>query len=85
MNYIAKVNIMPLKALLDPQGKAVENSAKKIGFTDIDRVRIGKHIEVKISAKDKKSAEKTAKELCEKILINPIIESYELTVEKEEL
>ena len=56
MKFLAQINIMPQKALLDPQGKAVMSSAKKIGFDTVNNIRIGKHIEVEIEAKDKQNA-----------------------------
>ena len=50
MKFYAQINVMPLKALLDPQGKAVLNSAVKTGFETLRNVRIGKHIDVEIEA-----------------------------------
>ena len=80
MKYLAKINIMPLKALLDPQGKAVNQSMYNLGFETIEDVRIGKHITLEISASDKESAQKKVEEACFKILSNPIMESYEYTL-----
>lgn len=78
--FLAEIDIMPLKALLDPQGKAVQNSAVKAGYKGLINVRIGKHIEVEIEAKDKKAAEIEVENLCKKLLSNPIIESYTFKV-----
>ncbi len=80
MKFIAQINVMPLKALLDPQGKAVSNSAKKTGFETITNIRIGKHIDVELEAKDKTDAANKIDELCKKILSNPIIESFEFNI-----
>lgn len=82
MKYLAQINVMPLKALLDPQGKAVLNSAVKTGFEALRNVRIGKHIDVEIETKTKEEANKKIDELCSKVLVNPIIESYEFTLEE---
>lgn len=76
MKFLAQINIMPQKALLDPQGKAVMSSAKKIGFDTVNNIRIGKHIEVEIEAKDKQNAADLIDDLCKKILTHPIVESY---------
>ena len=76
MKFIVQINIMPQKALLDPQGKAVLNSTKKIGFTEVQNVRIGKNVEVELEANDEKNAVEIVDNLCQKILINPIIEYY---------
>ena len=80
MKFIAQINVMPLKALLDPQGKAVLSGATKSGFNTIQNIRVGKHIEVELEAASKNEAETKIDELCKKILINPIIESYEFVV-----
>jgi phosphoribosylformylglycinamidine synthase len=71
---------MPLKALLDPQGKAVMSSAKKTGFEFISNVRIGKHIDVELEADSKESAAGKVDKMCKTILTNPIIESYEFNI-----
>ncbi|MDD4149145.1 MAG: phosphoribosylformylglycinamidine synthase subunit PurS [Bacteroidales bacterium] len=80
MKFIAQINVMPLKALLDPQGKAVMGSVKKTGFDTISNIRIGKHIDVELEAKDKSEAANIVDELCKTILSNPIIESYEFNI-----
>ena len=80
MKFIAQINVMPLKALLDPQGKAVLSSAKKTGFDTFSSVRIGKHIDVELEAKDKADAAKKVDEICKTILSNPIIESYDFNL-----
>jgi len=80
MNYIAEINVMPLKALLDPQGKAVTNTLHNIGFKAIDNVRIGKHTSLNIEAKNKGEAEQKIKEICSKVLSNPIMEYFEYTI-----
>lgn len=82
MKFYAQINVMPLKALLDPQGKAVLNSAVKTGFETLRNVRIGKHIDVEIEAASEAEASKKIDEFCSKVLVNPIIESYEFTIAK---
>ena len=82
MKFYAQINVMPLKALLDPQGKAVLNSAVRNGFESLRNVRIGKHIDVEIAADSKDEAKKKIDEFCSKVLVNPIIESYEFSIEE---
>lgn len=77
MKYIAEINVMPLKALLDPQGKAVSQSMKNIGFNEISNVRIGKHITLEIESESKEKALERVNEACNRILSNPIMEGYE--------
>lgn len=71
---------MPLKALLDPQGKAVTGSMKNLNLSEIENVRIGKHITLEIEAADKNTAQQKVEEACQKLLANPIMESYEFNL-----
>jgi phosphoribosylformylglycinamidine synthase PurS subunit len=80
MNYRAEIDIMPQEALLDPQGKTVSASLQDIGLGSVSNVRIGKHIRLDIEADSKEEAEKQAKEACEKVLTNPVMESYSYEV-----
>ncbi|MFM7023877.1 MAG: phosphoribosylformylglycinamidine synthase subunit PurS [Flavobacteriales bacterium] len=80
MKFKAEIDIMPLKALLDPQGKAVGNSMKNIGLSEIGNVRIGKHISLEVEAKDKKDAEGKVETACKKLLANQIMESFEFSL-----
>lgn len=73
---------MPLKALLDPQGKAVTGSMKNIGLSEIQNVRIGKHISLEIDAPSKDAAQKKVEEACKKLLANPIMEFFEIILEE---
>jgi len=75
--FIAEIDVMPLKALLDPQGKAVSASMKNLGLPEIDNVRIGKHISLEIEAPNRETAESKVDEACKKLLCNQIMESYQ--------
>lgn len=68
---------MPLKAILDPQGKTVASSMENIGIPEVDNVRIGKHIHIELETADQETAERKVDEACRKLLANPIMESYE--------
>jgi len=68
--------------ILDPEGKAVEQGAKLLGFNNVKQTRIGKYIEFFVDTKDKNLAEKEVKEYSEKLLSNPIIEDFEYTLEE---
>lgn len=80
MNFRAEIDVMPLKELLDPQGKAVEHSLVKLNFREVDDVRIGKHITIKLSANSKEEATSKIEEACKKLLANPIMEGYKFEV-----
>lgn len=80
MKFKAEIDVMPLDALLDPQGKAVTNSMKNIGLPEIDGVRIGRHVRLFIEAQSKEAAEQKVEEACKKLLSNQIMESYTYTI-----
>lgn len=77
MKFIAEVNIMPLKEILDPQGKAVTGSMKNLGLAEIQNVRVGKHITLEIESENEIIARQKIDEACRKLLANLIMESYE--------
>ena len=76
MKFKAEIDVMPLDALLDPQGKAVTNSMSNIGLPEISGVRIGRHIRLFVEATSKIEAEQKVEESCKKLLSNQIMESY---------
>ena len=80
MKFNADINVMPLKALLDPQGKAVTASMHNLGYKTVENVRIGKHITLQIEADSLKAAEGKVEEACKKILSNQVMEFYEYTL-----
>ena len=80
MKYLAKVNVMPLDALLDPQGKAVQTGLHNLGMDQFDSVRIGKHIELHIEASNREEARAFAERACSKLLANPVIEKFEFEI-----
>ena len=82
MKFRAEINVMPLKSLLDPQGKAVSASMGNVGLSEIENVRIGKHITLEIEAGSKEAASLKVEEACKKMLCNQIMESFEFTLEE---
>lgn len=82
MKFIAEVDVMPLKGLLDPQGKAVTGSMNNIGLPEINNVRVGKHITLEVEAANEAEAKSKVDTACKKLLANPIMESYEVTVKQ---
>lgn len=77
MKFNAEIDVMPLKALLDPQGKAVTSSMANIGLEQITNVRIGKHITLEVEANSEKEAQELVDKACKELLHNPIMEHYE--------
>jgi phosphoribosylformylglycinamidine synthase len=82
MDFKAEIDVMPLPALLDPQGKAVSNNMKNIGLEEITNVRIGKHITLHVDASDEAEAKSKVNEACKKLLANEIMEGFSFTVTK---
>jgi phosphoribosylformylglycinamidine synthase PurS subunit len=80
MKFIASIEIMPHKELLDPQGKAVTSGLKGLGMTQIENVRVGKHIRFEIQAENPTLAKEIAEKACKELLANPIMESYQISL-----
>ena len=80
MTYTVQVKVMPLKDLLDPQGKAVMGGLQNLGLNAIADVRIGKHIDLQIEAGSEAEALQIASEAAKKLLANPVMEIYELSI-----
>lgn len=78
----AKVEVMPKAAVLDPQGKAVQGGLGSLGFAAVREVRVGKLIVLAVEAGSREEARAIALEACRKLLANPIIEEYAVTVEE---
>ena len=71
---------MPLKELLDPQGKAVLGGLKNLGLNSVEDVRMGKHISLQIEAASEEEAKSIAEEASKKLLANPVMEFYEIEI-----
>lgn len=80
MTFTAHIDIMPLKDLLDPQGKAVMGGLSNLGINSISDVRIGKHIVLQIEAEDAEQARSIAQEATQKLLANPVMEQFEIVI-----
>ena len=83
MNFKAEIDVMPLKELLDPQGKAVAHGLQKMNFSEVADVRVGKHITIKLNASSKEEANAKVEEACKKLLANPIMEGYKFEITSE--
>ncbi len=81
MLFTAQVKVMPLKDLLDPQGKAVLGGLQNLAIQSVVDVRIGKHIDLQIEAATREEAIAIATEAVSKLLANPVMEMFEITVD----
>ncbi|MEY3244871.1 MAG: hypothetical protein RL253_9 [Bacteroidota bacterium] len=80
MKYTVAINVMPLKDLLDPQGKAVLGGLHNLGLGQVQDVRIGKRITLDVEAADEEAAKKIAEEAATKLLANQVMEHFEISV-----
>jgi phosphoribosylformylglycinamidine synthase PurS subunit len=77
----AKIYVTFKDGVLDPQGKTVKNALDKMGYKNLEEVRIGKYIEIDAKNGDKEKLSKEIDEICDKLLANPNIEKYKFTIE----
>ena len=80
MNFSVQIKVMPLRELLDPQGKAVMGGLQNLGIKTIQDVRIGKNIQLQIEATTPEEAKKIAENASTKLLANPVMEYFEITL-----
>jgi len=78
--FRAEIDVMPKKEILDPQGKAVTGSMKNLGLSEIQNIRIGKHISLEIDAETVEIANAKVEQACRNLLANLIMESYSFSV-----
>ena len=80
MNFLAEITIMPLKELLDPQGKAVLGGLANLGIKNVEDVRISKHIQLHVNADSAEEAKAIAEEASRKLLANQVMEDFTVSI-----
>jgi len=80
MTFTVQIKVMPLKELLDPQGKAVLGGLENLGLGGVEDVRVGKNITLRINADSAEKAKQIAEEASKKLLANPVMEYFEVSV-----
>ena len=78
MKYKAEVTVMLKEGIADPQGQTIERALPALGFDGVSGVRVGKKIELEVTSADRDSANREVREMCERLLANTVIESYEV-------
>ncbi|WP_066186315.1 MULTISPECIES: phosphoribosylformylglycinamidine synthase subunit PurS [Gracilibacillus] len=78
---LVKVHVTLKEGVLDPQGKAVQNSLNTLGYNNVQEVRVGKYLE--LTVQDNADIEQEIEDMCNKLLANPVIENYSYTVDEE--
>ena len=79
---IAKIHLTLKSGILDPQGRAIQQSLATLGFSSVNDVRVGKFLEVELEDTDQNQAELQLKAMCEKLLANTVIEDYQFELVK---
>ena len=80
MSFTATVNVMLKAGIADPQGQTIERALPALGFEGVDSVRVGKQIQLQVQASDADEARTMVEQMCQRLLANPVIESYEVLV-----
>ena len=80
MKYSAEVSVMLKPGIADPQGQTIEKALPALGYGGVSQVRVGKQIHLDVEAQDPDQAKTQVLEMCEQLLANPVIESYEVTI-----
>jgi len=80
MTYSVQITVMPLKDLLDPQGKAVLGGLENLGIHSVKDVRVGKNITLQIEADSAEAAKATADTAAKQLLANQVMESYDISI-----
>jgi phosphoribosylformylglycinamidine synthase PurS subunit len=84
ITWLARIHVTLKPVVLDPQGDAVLHGLRQLGYTDVSSVRVGKYLEVALAAANQEAAETAVRSMCDRLLANPVIESYDYTVEPRE-
>ena len=81
MSWLARVYVLPKAEVLDPQGEAILGTLRHLGFAGVESVRSGRLFELRLAAPDRTAAEAMAREACERLLANTVVETYRFDLE----
>ncbi len=77
-----KIFVSLKKGVLDPQGKAIERSLHTLGYNEVQDVRMGKYLEIEMAPASRQDAEIRVREMCDRLLANPVIEDYRFEIQE---
>lgn len=80
LSWLARIHVTLKPVVLDPQGEAVLHGLQQLGYAEVASVRVGKYLEVTLAAPDRSAAEEAVRQMCDKLLANPVIERYDFSV-----
>ncbi len=78
--WLARIHVTLKPVVLDPQGEAVLHGLQQLGYQNVSGVRVGKYLEISLTAANQSAAEDTVRQMCDRLLANPVIERYNFTV-----
>ncbi len=78
----ARVTVYPRREILDPQGKAIGEALRRVGFGEVVAVRAGKSFEIELAVEDYEEAEASLRKMCERLLANTVVEEFEVELER---
>ena len=81
MKFSAEVRVTLKEGIADPQGQTIQRALPALGFDGVNDVRVGKHIELTVEASSAEDADARVRAMCEQLLANPVIETYEVTIQ----
>jgi phosphoribosylformylglycinamidine synthase subunit PurS len=81
-SYMAEVRITPRAGLLDPEGKAVQSALRSLDFEQVEDVRVGRLVRLRLHAASESAARDSTDAMCRKLLANPVTEDYEIVLTK---
>ncbi|GEQ32344.1 phosphoribosylformylglycinamidine synthase subunit PurS [Marinilactibacillus psychrotolerans] len=79
--YNVKIYVTYKESILDPQGEAVRGAVHRMGFDEIEDIRMGKYFEIKVAKQADRTVEETIETICDKLLANVVMESYRYEIE----
>ena len=79
--WLARIHVTLKPVVLDPQGDAVLSGLHHLGFESVSAVRVGKYLEVSLAAETQEAAAAAIRQMCDRLLANPVIERYDFSVE----
>jgi len=79
--FLARVYVTPRPTVNDPQGLSIRGALRQLGYAEVETVRAGKYLELRLEATDAAAAETRVEEMCRRLLANPVIEDFRFTVE----
>ncbi len=82
MTFLARVDITLKPTVNDPQGLTIRGALHSLGFKEVESVRAGKYMEVRVDATTRQEAKARVTEMCKKLLANPVIEDYRFEIEE---